>query len=345
MENAPLISVIMPVYNTRAYLEKSLDSVLGQTWRALELIVVDDGSTDGSGELCDEYARRDPRVRVIHQENGGVSRARNRGLDAARGAYIAWLDSDDYMKPEMLERLMRALTEHGKQIAMCNYINVKEGEAPEERYHMPYEEKVYPRQDMVGLVLGIGFTPVLWANLMARELYEGVRFPEGKLFEDVRNTYKLQERADGAVFVAEPLLVRVRRADSLCQVLNLDNRVDGCYAYMERYEDAVRRWPQYGRAMLVSSARTLALLRTNVLHNPLSRVRRHRADLAAIGAFYRKHGPEILPRDASWAYRLEFWLMTSGTHAGFVLSKALDVIVRHPISYIKKQKTPDLPPF
>ena len=114
----PLISVIVPVYNVEKYLPKCLDSLLAQTWQELEIIVVDDGSPDNSWDIMQEYARRDSRVRPIRQKNGGLSAARNAGVEAARGEWIGFLDSDDYVAPEMYERLYRAAAEQGAQMAV-----------------------------------------------------------------------------------------------------------------------------------------------------------------------------------------------------------------------------------
>lgn len=117
----PVISVIVPVYQAEAFLHTCVSSVLGQTFRDLELILVDDGSTDGSGALCDQAAREDDRVRVIHKENGGVSRARNDGISAAQGEYIAFCDADDSFQPELLETLYAALTQAGADTAGCGH--------------------------------------------------------------------------------------------------------------------------------------------------------------------------------------------------------------------------------
>lgn len=112
-EKKPLISVVVPVYNVEKYLPKCLDSLLAQTWQELEIIVVDDGSPDNSWDIMQEYARRDSRVRLIRQKNGGLSAARNAGVEAARGEWIGFLDSDDYVAPEMYERLYCAAVEPG----------------------------------------------------------------------------------------------------------------------------------------------------------------------------------------------------------------------------------------
>lgn len=342
----PLVSVIVPAYNAAGYLRRCVDSVLGQTLADFELLIVDDGSTDATAAICASYAEADARVRVIRQENGGVSAARNRGLAEARGDYIAWLDSDDYFLPTALEKLYGALERHGLKVAMCNYRNILvDGTEQPPRYSLPHDERVYPRETMVGFILTIGMTPVLWGSLMARGLYEGIAFPEGRLFEDVRNTYKLHERADGAVMLAEPLLVRVQRPDGITRSTNIFNRVDGGQAYIERYEDAVRRWPQYKSAMLIAAARTMPLLRRNILANPPWKLRAYRKEVREICGFYRAHAADILPDNADWRLKLEYRLLTAGSYAGFALSALLDVIPRKPSSYLKNLRSRDVPKY
>jgi glycosyltransferase involved in cell wall biosynthesis len=122
LKNAPLVSVIVPVYNVMEYLQRCVESILSQTYNNLEVILVNDGSTDGSGELCDEFGRKDDRIRVIHQENAGVSAARNAGLDAALGEWIGFVDSDDWIEADMYKKLLVAAVESGKKIAACGYI-------------------------------------------------------------------------------------------------------------------------------------------------------------------------------------------------------------------------------
>lgn len=339
-----LVSVITPVYNAEQYIEKCIQSILDQTYPHWELILVDDGSTDQSGTICDRFAREDSRIHVIHKPNGGVSSARNTGLDNARGDYITWLDSDDYLEPTMMEKVLAAMKAHDKQVGMCNYKNITVHNAESIRYKDITTDRVYSRETMVGFILSVGLTPVLWANIMARSLYEGIRFPEGRLFEDVCTTYKLHERANGAVMLAEPLLVRTQHLDSISRVRNLTNRVDGGLIYIDRYNDAVERWPQYKRSMLVSSARTLRILRNNVLHNPPWKFSTCKKDIQKICRFYRSHTRDILPSDANIFFRMEFFFLTSGTYLGFVCAMGAATLGLKPRSYLKLLKTPDLPP-
>lgn len=117
----PLISIIVPVYNVKDYVEKCLDSICGQTYKNLEIVVVDDGSTDGSGEICDTYAQKDPRVKVIHRENRGVSAVRNEGLDIALGEYIGFVDGDDWIDSDMYEFLYELLIVNEADISVCSH--------------------------------------------------------------------------------------------------------------------------------------------------------------------------------------------------------------------------------
>ena len=123
MEQCPLISVIVPVYNVAPYLTRCLDSIVMQTWQNLEIILVDDGSRDDSVGICDLYAARDARIRVIHKENGGLSSARNAGLDIAAGEYVGFVDSDDWIEPDMFEYLLQNAENYGADIATCGHVD------------------------------------------------------------------------------------------------------------------------------------------------------------------------------------------------------------------------------
>ena len=123
MEKQPLISVIVPVYNVENYLPRCLDSIINQTYTNLEILLVDDGATDNSGKLCDEYAQKDNRIRVFHKENGGVSSARNMGLDNATGEYIAFVDSDDYIDKCMYEIMLNSSVQNNADIVVCGYLS------------------------------------------------------------------------------------------------------------------------------------------------------------------------------------------------------------------------------
>jgi glycosyltransferase involved in cell wall biosynthesis len=176
-----LVSVIIPVYNAEKYLARAIDSVLGQTHSELELILVDDGSRDRSGAICDEYAARDPRVRVIHKANAGVSAARNDGIEASRGEWIAFCDNDDFYSPGMLARLLEMCTENDCDIAQCGFI--RKGTAESLPTPPPEPVRVLTGHD----VLERFYTTAsicIWDKLYRRRVWDDVRFPVGSYADE-----------------------------------------------------------------------------------------------------------------------------------------------------------------
>ena len=189
MENK--ISVIVPIYKVEKYLNRCADSIINQNYRNLEIILVDDGSPDSSGLISDEYARIDPRVRVIHKPNGGLSDARNAGIEIATGDYIGFVDSDDFIHPDMFRDLYELIRKYDADIAQCSYRAVADdtfvdpGDA--------YNEKVISNLDALRLIY-TGYKVdyvVAWDKLYRRQLFDSIRFPKGKIHEDESTTYKL----------------------------------------------------------------------------------------------------------------------------------------------------------
>lgn len=195
-----MISVIIPVYNTKQYLQSCLDSLLAQTYSDLELLFIDDGSTDGSAELLDFFARQDRRIRVIHQENGGVCAARNRGIDEARGEYLSFIDSDDTLEPDLYETLMNLIREHGVEIAHCSYNRVTNGVI--KHIGNTGSVHVHSREEaLCCLLTGKLFVGSCWTKLYARRLFVDVRFPSGiRTNEDMLVNFQLFRQVEKSVF-------------------------------------------------------------------------------------------------------------------------------------------------
>lgn len=195
-----MISVIIPVYNTKQYLRSCLDSVLAQTYADLEILFIDDGSSDGSAELLDSLAETDSRIRVIHQPNGGVCAARNRGLEAARGDYLSFIDSDDTLEPDMYETLMGLIREHQADIAHCSYNRVTNGVIKP----IGASGGVYVHdrvQALTCLLTGKLFAGSCWTKLYARKLFQDVRFPRGiRTNEDMLVNFQAFSQAPKSVF-------------------------------------------------------------------------------------------------------------------------------------------------
>lgn len=180
-----LVSVVIPVYKVEAYLRRCVDSVLAQTHAQLEVLLVDDGSPDGCGAICDEYAAADSRVCVIHKANGGLSSARNAGIEKAGGDYLAFVDSDDTIAPKMIAVLLAALEKENADIAVCGFAKVGEDLQPLGKPNVYGPALITGEEAMEKLYTNdyIYFTTVC-NKLFRRSLFEQVRFPEGKLFED-----------------------------------------------------------------------------------------------------------------------------------------------------------------
>ena len=208
MDNTkPLISVIIPVYNTKNYLEKCLDSVLNQTYENLEVIIVDDGSTDGSEAMCDEYAQRDSRVKVIHKENGGQCTARNVGLDMATGDYFAFVDSDDWIDERMYETLMTNALKYGCDLSTCVNTDTKNPDGRLEIVEQPEIMKAH----LLGQK-GVCQSPC--NKIFKRELFDGIRFFKMRAYEDCATLHFVLARANKAVFQNEIMYYYVKRENS-----------------------------------------------------------------------------------------------------------------------------------
>ena len=180
---APLISVIVPVYNVEKYLSKCIDSIIAQTYTNLEILLVDDGAKDSSGAICDEYAQRDSRIRVIHKENGGLSDARNRGIEEARGEYLGFIDSDDYIDPDMYEVLYETLTKHDADMSMCGVYELYDGQ--EARQVDKISDFSCTPEEAMKIVIDGQINYAYAVNkLYKRELFDEIRYPVGKIIED-----------------------------------------------------------------------------------------------------------------------------------------------------------------
>ena len=180
------ISVIVPVYNVAGYLPQCVDSILSQDYGDLEVILIDDGSTDGSGEICDRYAAQDSRVRVIHQKNGGAAAAKNAGLRLATGEYLAFADSDDYLEPGAYGFLMKALLETGADAAQGSFREVYRNRAEEQRI----SEETLEGYDYLLRFPKDFSCALLWNKLYRRALFDGVFFEEGHKIDDEYFTYQ-----------------------------------------------------------------------------------------------------------------------------------------------------------
>lgn len=216
MKEMALISVIVPIYKVEQYLSKCVQSLLNQTYPHLEIILVDDGSPDGCGAICDEFARQDRRVRVVHKKNGGLSDARNAGIELAKGAYLAFVDSDDWLEPDAYEAML-ALAEKLRVPMVCAGRFDEDGLTGEQTPGLcPEREEVVTGQELVRRILRWEhLDSAAWDKLYARELFSNIRYPVGRVVEDVPTTYRLALLAGRIAMLPKPVYHYVHREQSI----------------------------------------------------------------------------------------------------------------------------------
>lgn len=212
--NNPLISVVVPVYNVEAFLDDCVESIISQTYANLEIILVDDGSTDSSAELCDKWMKSDSRVMVIHKTNGGLSSARNAGIEIARGEYIGFIDSDDYIHPQMYECLLKLLNKSSRKMASCSFERVQDSNGIQCRREMSLGKELDVRKTLDGVFCG-SINVSVCCKLFTKDVFDSVRFPVGETNEDVCVTIPTIAISGGSISTGEKLYYYRDRATSI----------------------------------------------------------------------------------------------------------------------------------
>jgi len=246
MGNSAMISVIIPVYNVEPYLRKCLNSVIDQTYRDLEILIVNDGSTDGSGRICDEY-KTDERVRVFHTENRGLSAARNLGLDNASGDWIGFVDSDDWIEPDMYEVLFKKAEETGADVVECGEF-------------LEYTNKTIERKrsdsqmcctEAIRLLIHGSISNAVWNKLWKRSCFEHIRFPENRTFEEYATTYRIYTLVSMMCTVDAIKYHYQFREDSLSRTHTMKNLLDFWIVNKERMDVLWNRVDEDGKRDLL----------------------------------------------------------------------------------------------
>ena len=229
-----LISIIIPVYKVEKYLEKCIESVLKQTYTNLQIILVDDGSPDNCGKICDEYAKKDSRIEVIHKVNGGLSYARNVGISKAKGRYIGFVDSDDYIKEDMYEILLNLIKEYDADVSICNLYDVIDGKEYIRNKENGIQE--YSRLDILKeVLLDKNIQNYAWNKLYKKELFDEIKYPIGKKYEDIGTTFYVFEKCNKIVVTSEPEYYYLKRSDSLVNNVTESTILDYTEIIIQRY--------------------------------------------------------------------------------------------------------------
>lgn len=228
------ISIIVPVYKVEKYLEKCVDSILAQTFTDFELILVDDGSPDRSGAMCDEYAQKDSRVRVIHKENGGLSSARNAGIDVAKGRYLGFVDSDDYIDSKMYEQLFTDIEREQADLSICGIYHVYEGKKPKKKSETVM---VLNRDEAMELIFhGNEISDHAVNKLYKRGIFSKLRYPLGKYHEDSFTIVGILDQCNTVVVNTTQRYYYYHRSDSITS-----------HAFSRKHLEYISAWEQNER--------------------------------------------------------------------------------------------------
>lgn len=229
-----MISIVVPVYNVEHYISKCIESIISQTYRDIEIILVDDGSTDNCGVICDEYAKKDERIIVFHIKNSGLSAARNYGITNSKGDYIGFVDGDDWIETDMFENLMNLVKVNKSEIAICGYYD----EYPSRTHTSSIvQEKFTNSIDLVKALINGNINNSVWNKLYQRSCFENILFPIGHVREDIFTLYKIFLKTSAAVSVSMPLYhYRKNRQESIIQSDLIDNLIDYWLANKSRYD-------------------------------------------------------------------------------------------------------------
>lgn len=245
MNNSGLVSIIVPVYGVESYLPECIDSLLAQTYENLEILLVDDGSPDHCPAICDDYAARDKRIRVIHKENGGAASARNVGLDMAQGDFVSLIDSDDWISPYFIEHLLKMISDTGSDISVCSFYYVFQNKKEENPVIYPHMEimsqESYLRRFLSDWTCGMATT-----KLFKVQIIENVRYEEGHKIDDEFFTYQAVMNSSQVVLADEPLYMYRVRASSVMQEFGTNSEhflLDKIEYTQQRYHKVAEAFP------------------------------------------------------------------------------------------------------
>ena len=238
------VSVIVPVYNVEKYLKQCLDSIVDQTLEDLEIVLVDDGSVDSSGTICDEYAKKDTRIRVIHKENGGLSDARNAGLKYVTSPYVGFIDSDDYIDLDFYCGLLKQMEADNTSIGVAAIAHVYPNGSMRVR-KLEKNQRLDRKAAMGELIYSQNISNSVCNKLFETALFEGVEFPKGKLYEDEYVTYILFHRCKAVSVRTDVLYYYRSNPDSITHAKFSDRELDRIYASLEKIEFCKTEYPEY----------------------------------------------------------------------------------------------------
>lgn len=215
MSQNRLVSVIVPIYKVEAYLPRCIESIINQTYTNLEILLVDDGSPDCCGELCDKYAHQDIRIKIFHKKNGGLSDARNFALDRMTGDYVTFIDSDDFVDLRYIEVLVGLLENSKANVSMVGCQTFEDESLTTQYNGQPFESVVYTKEEALQRALKVQLRQSAWGKLYEKQVFEEIRFPKGMLYEDLAIFYDVIAESNGIAYTSLPLYKYFIRSESI----------------------------------------------------------------------------------------------------------------------------------
>ncbi len=264
LDNEDKISIIVAIYNIEKYLEECVKSIINQSYKNLQIILVDDGSTDSSKDICDKYAKIDNRIQVIHKKNGGLSDARNKGLEVAEGKYISFVDGDDYLFPTFYAVLHKLIKKYDADISECQFLRINETDMENSEKiiethnkKIDIKEEVYDNLKALDLYYGARLAPylkkvVVWNKLYTKEILDGITFPVGKLHEDEYTSYRILYKCKKIVSTNEILHGYIQTNNSIMRTEIKQKRVED---NLDAYEKGSEFFEKYGQVKLEMQCR------------------------------------------------------------------------------------------
>lgn len=239
-----LISVVVPIYNVEKYLERCVNSIINQTYKNLDIILVDDGSQDNSGKICNKYKEKYSNIHVIHQKNQGLSVARNNGLAIAKGDYITFIDSDDWIKEDMIESLFNAIQKYKADIASVGFCDVYDNGQIIKHAKYTKIEVLTKEKALECFLFNDYLTVCVCGKLYKTDIWNGIQCPPGKLFEDQYTTYKLLDKSNKVVFVSNSYYYYYKRSGSIGHSQFDSQTYDLYYGIQEEYNFISNKYPR-----------------------------------------------------------------------------------------------------
>lgn len=279
-----MISVIVPIYNVENYIKKCIESICNQTYQDLEILLIDDGSTDLSGKICDIYAQKDTRIIVVHKNHGGVSDARNTGIEKANGEYLAFVDGDDYIHERMYEILMKNLQNTGADISVCGFKKIAKS-IESDTLISKEDFEIYEGSDIIyRLWLDNVRTVVLWNKLYRKQIFNNLRYPIGRYHEDTFIIHRVLAKCKKIVYSNLELYYYVQRSDSIMSVLNY-KRIDDMIA---AYEDRILFFDEMDNVEALKETKKMIL--NEIMYIADKQIRNHNWEIVDyINKIYRKY--------------------------------------------------------